>query len=143
MLPEGSQFELTEDVNSPGQLKRLSVSVFSYASYTRCAEPGYGPQAPPVEACDSIIDQMPADKQKRIFGPPGTKPDFEVPQAYTDPTGGCEMVIRTVIGKELAEMTSWYEIWAAAVSVRNECVLQGRSGQALVDARQVLWALLR
>ncbi|KAL8905352.1 MAG: hypothetical protein Q9207_002700 [Kuettlingeria erythrocarpa] len=119
-------------IDNLGQLRRLSIAVFSYASHTRCAKPGYGPHAPPVEACDAIIDQMPADKREQIVGPSDEKPDIEVPQAYTDPTRGCEMVIRSEIGKEIPERTSWYEIWAAAVAVRNQCVLQGRSGQAMV-----------
>ncbi|KAL9018100.1 MAG: hypothetical protein Q9185_004566 [Variospora sp. 1 TL-2023] len=73
---------------------------------------------------------MPADTQRRVFGPPGFKADIQVPKAYTDPTGKCEMVIRPNLFKETPDRSSWYDLWAAAVAVRQQCVLARRAGQA-------------
>ncbi|KAL9008468.1 MAG: hypothetical protein Q9173_006407 [Seirophora scorigena] len=112
-----------------GTNKKLSVKVITYNSHVRCAAPGQY-HAPPLDACETIIDQMPADSQSRVFGPPGFHVDIEVPLAYTDPTKTCEMVIRPNLFKEAPDESTWYEIWAAAVAVRQQCVLPRRAGQA-------------
>lgn len=67
-------------------MKRLSVTVFSYEPHVRCAGPGQ-PAAPPLYACDTIIDQMPTDPTKRVFGPVGfPNVDIRIPVGYHDRT---------------------------------------------------------
>lgn len=40
-------------------------------------------------------------------------------------------MIRLELFKDTTVTSSWYDIWAAAIAVRQLCVVQGRSGQAL------------
>lgn len=41
------------------------------------------------------------------------------------------MMVRLELGKETTVTSRWYDIWAAAIAIRQMCVLQGRSGQAI------------
>lgn len=47
------------------------------------------------------------------------------------------VVIRLELFKDKTVTSSWYDIWAAAVAVKQMCVAQGRSGQA-VDVGMLL-----
>lgn len=40
------------------------------------------------------------------------------------------MDIRPNLLKETPDKSSWYDLWAAAVAVRQQCVLARRAGQA-------------
>ncbi|KAL8733767.1 MAG: hypothetical protein Q9166_001961 [cf. Caloplaca sp. 2 TL-2023] len=118
-------------VDELGLLKRLSVHVSSYDPHVRCAPPG-SPPAPLPGECDNIIDQMETSKKLQDFAPQGTPHlDFVIPFALVEPNGACTIVIRQELFKETTVTTSWYDIWAAAIAVRQLCVVQGRSGQAI------------
>ena len=48
------------------------------------------------------------------------------------PKRGCVLSVRLEIGVDRTVTASWYDIWAAAIALRQMCVVQRRSG-AVVD----------
>ncbi|KAL9600252.1 MAG: hypothetical protein Q9219_003296 [cf. Caloplaca sp. 3 TL-2023] len=114
-----------------GKSRRLSVKVFSYEPHVQCAvaQPRL---APPLGACDTVIDQIPANTQELVFGPLGfANVDVRTPLQYHDPDYGCELVVRSDVRKEIPDLSTWYDLWAAAVAVRTICVQSMRAGLAV------------
>ncbi|KAL8638935.1 MAG: hypothetical protein Q9228_003958 [Teloschistes exilis] len=46
-------------------------------------------------------------------------------------TNGCMLVVRADVYTPRPDKATWYDIWAAAVAVRQVCVLKGQAGQAM------------
>ncbi|KAL9585544.1 MAG: hypothetical protein Q9212_001469 [Teloschistes hypoglaucus] len=113
-----------------GQYKRLSISVSAYAPEVQCAPPG-APVAPPTAACDSVLSVMSASRNEKTFGPWRSSSDVDLPASIKDPTNGCMLVVRADVYTPRPDKATWYDIWAAAVAVRQMCVLKGRAGQSV------------
>ncbi|KAI4197501.1 MAG: hypothetical protein LQ350_005878 [Teloschistes chrysophthalmus] len=118
------------EVRGLGQHKRLSISVKVYNPRVRCA-PVQAPVAPPTVDCDSILSVMPTSHDEETFGPSRTSSDVDLPASIKNPTNGCMLVVRADVYTPRPDKATWYDIWAAAVAVRQICVVKGHAGQSI------------
>ncbi|KAL8734994.1 MAG: hypothetical protein Q9166_001119 [cf. Caloplaca sp. 2 TL-2023] len=112
-----------------GQNKALALRVVSYKPEVTCGPEGSGP---PWVSCRHIIDKMPANNKRQIFGPKDdARTTIPLPWRYTTVRQRCKL---TVDGIEPRSVTTsdWYKVWAAANAVDFMCSQLGKRGAATV-----------
>ena len=107
----------------------LAVRVVPYKPKVVCGAAGSGP---PFISCRDIVDEMPADGKKNVFGP---KDDPEttvpIPYALTTRAQRCNLLLKSQTqGVEVKDTSDWYKIFAAVNAIDFMCTLKGRDGTA-------------
>ncbi|KAL8986746.1 MAG: hypothetical protein Q9177_003986 [Variospora cf. flavescens] len=107
----------------------LSLRIVPYRPTVTC-----GPDRsflPDDLACRDVIDKMPANNKRQVFGPkdqPGTT--VGLPWGYTTGRRKCGAVVDTIEEGKISEESDWYKIWAAVNAVDFMCCQVGRRGVA-------------
>lgn len=115
----------------------LSVTVSSYdSSSIRCMDPpATRPTVvPPYGSCNSVLEAMTWDERVMTFGdrpsPIGALVVL-LPKTFRSPDNQC--VLRIAMNAPGYEITSWSNIWAAAVAVQEMCIKQGKVGGSKIN----------
>ncbi|KAL8820711.1 MAG: hypothetical protein Q9223_001134 [Gallowayella weberi] len=112
-----------------GRNQALAIRVMSSKPNTTC-----GPEdsAPPWESCRDIIDSMPANNKRQVFGPrDDPRTTVPLPWRYTA-RQRCRITVDLVDWAEPRSITEsdWYKVWAATNEVHFMCIQQGKRGDA-------------
>ena len=112
-----------------GQNKGLALRVVRYKPSVTCGPADTGP---PWITCTHILDNMPADNQKRIFGPQNwANTTVALPASFTTQQRRCGLVVDGTEPGSVSDTSDWYKIWAAANAVNYMCVHGGKRGVAV------------
>lgn len=107
----------------------LSLRIVPYRPTVTCGPDGSF--SPDDLACRGVIDRMPANNKRQVFGPkdqPGTT--VGLPWGYTTGRRKCGAVVDTIEEGKISEESDWYKIWAAVNAVDFMCCQMGRRGVA-------------
>lgn len=115
-----------------GAIGEISITMQQYFPKVSCwpsSRPGRGLN---VKACQVLLDGMLTTSSSQIFGQRGT-PGVEVPlpQRFSSENGDCSIAL-LVDGPPL--LTTWHEIWGAAVAVAGMCVRSSKTGIAVIQS---------
>lgn len=109
----------------------LGVRVMPYKPNVHCDPIG---TSPPWNDCRKIIDDMPAEDTKQIFGQqddPDPTITVQLPAGYNTQLRRCQVYVDTLKPEVRTDTYDWYKLWAAANAVDYMCVQQKRSGLAI------------
>ncbi|KAL8687726.1 MAG: hypothetical protein Q9224_005065, partial [Gallowayella concinna] len=112
-----------------GQNQDLAIRVMAAKPNTTCGPEGSGP---PWAACRDIIDRMPANNKRQVFGPrDDPRTTVPLPWRYTA-RERCTITVDLVDGAEPGSVTTsdWYKVWAATNEVDFMCAQQRKRGVA-------------
>ena len=90
--------------------------------------------APPRQDCRDIIDTMPADGVKQVFGrrgDPFTNITSRLPAPYQTERRRCQILTDFLVPELRTDTYDWYKLWAAANAVDYMCVEKGKAGLAI------------
>lgn len=109
-----------------GVNKGLALRVVRYKPSVTCGLPNSGP---PWITCTHILDRMPADSQRRIFGPEKwANTTVPLPLSYTTQQRRCGLIVDGTEPGDVSDTSDWYKVWAAANAVNYMCVHEGKRG---------------
>lgn len=118
-------------VSNIGKNGDLAVRVMPYKPSVRC---GSAFSAPPIEDCKIVLDAMPANGDKVIFGQKSDtdlKTTLKLPITITGRRRRCQFVIDTLVPGTGQDTSDWYNLWAAATAIEYMCLYSGRNGTSL------------
>ncbi|KAL8650496.1 MAG: hypothetical protein Q9210_003790 [Variospora velana] len=116
-------------VTGLGVNKALSLRIVPYRPTVTCGPDGTF--SSDDLACRDVLDRMPANNKRQVFGPkgqPGTT--VGLPWGYTTGRRKCGAVVDTSEEGKISDESDWYKIWAAANAVDFMCCQEGRRGVA-------------
>ena len=93
-----------------GKHGNLALRVTPYRPKVRCGPEGSSP--PPVD-CRNLVDRMPADGAKQVFGPkddPDPEITVQLPKSLTTTVQQCQVVVDTLLPGEGKDATDWYKL---------------------------------
>ncbi|KAL8998625.1 MAG: hypothetical protein Q9169_002376 [Polycauliona sp. 2 TL-2023] len=111
-----------------GEKKALALRIVPYRPTVTCGPDNSGP---PWLSCRDIVDTMPANNKRQIFGAkgvPGTT--VELPWQFTTTRRRCGVYVNGVLPGRTSDTSDWYKIWAAANAVEFMCTQLGKNGTA-------------
>ena len=112
-----------------GVNKGLALRIVRYQPTVTCGPEDTGP---PWITCARILDNMPTDSQRQVYGPPELEnTTVALPWSYTTLDRRCAMIVDGLEPGKVSDASDWYKIWAAANAVSYMCVHQGKRGVAL------------
>ncbi|KAI4173471.1 MAG: hypothetical protein LQ348_006577 [Seirophora lacunosa] len=115
-------------VTGLGVNKALSLRIVPYRPTVTCGPDNTGP---PELSCRDVIDKMPANNKRQVFGPRDQQGvTVPLPWAYTTGRRRCGAIVDAVEEGRITDEGDWYKIWAAANAVDFMCCQQGRRGVA-------------
>ncbi|KAL8790930.1 MAG: hypothetical protein Q9213_000355 [Squamulea squamosa] len=120
-----------------GQNKALALRVVPYRPTVKCGPDGSGP---PWLSCRDIVDKMPANNKRQVFGPKGdARATVPLPWSYMTARQRCGVIVDGKEPGRTFDTGDWYKIWAAANAVEFMCTQLGRNGSAtsLGDNKQL------
>ncbi|KAL8826311.1 MAG: hypothetical protein Q9191_003882 [Dirinaria sp. TL-2023a] len=120
----------------------LALRVVRYKPSVTCGLPNSGP---PWITCAHILDNMPADSQRRVFGPEGWQnTSVPLPLSYTTAQRRCGLVVDGTEPGDVSDATDWYKVWAAANAVNYMCVHGAKRGVSVgLGERGLLYVELK
>ncbi|KAL8671952.1 MAG: hypothetical protein Q9168_003578 [Polycauliona sp. 1 TL-2023] len=111
-----------------GEKKALALRIVPYRPMVTCGPPNSGP---PWISCRDIIDSMPANNKKQVFGPSGdARTTVELPWKFTTTRQRCGVFVNGIQPGRTIDTGDWYKIWAAANAVEFMCTQLGKNGSA-------------
>ena len=111
-----------------GQNKALALRLVPYRPTVICGPDNSGP---PWLSCRDIVDRMPANNKKQIFGPKeDARTTVVLPWKYTTTRQRCGLFVDGTEPGRTTDTSDWYKIWAAANAVDFMCTQLGRNGSA-------------
>ncbi|KAL8752725.1 MAG: hypothetical protein Q9199_005541 [Rusavskia elegans] len=111
-----------------GQNKALALRIMPYRPTVTCGPDDSGP---PWLSCRDIVDKMPANNKKQVFGPRGdVRTTVALPWRYTTTRQRCGVIVDGTEPGKTTDTGDWYKIWAAANAVEFMCTQLGRNGTA-------------
>ncbi|KAL9011933.1 MAG: hypothetical protein Q9173_003270 [Seirophora scorigena] len=115
-------------VTGLGVNQALSLRIVPYRPTVTCGPDNTGP---PELSCRDVIDKMPANNKRQVFGPRDQQGvTVPLPWAYTTGRRRCGATVDAIEEGRITDEGDWYKIWAAANAVDFMCCQQGRSGVA-------------
>ncbi|KAL8838495.1 MAG: hypothetical protein Q9176_005047 [Flavoplaca citrina] len=112
-----------------GQNKALALRLMPYRPTVTCGPDGSGP---PWRSCRDIVDLMPANNKKQVFGPRGdTRTTVPLPWRYTTTRHRCGVIVDGDEPGRITDTGDWYKIWVATNAVEFMCTQLGRNGTAV------------
>lgn len=118
-------------VSNIGKNGNLAVRVMPYKPSVRCGHPL---SAPPIANCKLILDHMPANGTKEVYGQKDDtdpKITIKLPATITGRRRRCQLLIDTLVPGTGKDTSDWYNLWAAATAIEYMCLYFGRNGTAL------------
>ncbi|KAL8846470.1 MAG: hypothetical protein Q9221_008436 [Calogaya cf. arnoldii] len=111
-----------------GQNKALALRIVPYRPTVTCGPEDSGP---PWLSCRDIVDRMPANNKKQVFGPKGdARTTVPLPWKYTTTRQRCGVFVDGTEPGRTTDTGDWYKIWAAANAVEFMCTQLGKNGTA-------------
>ena len=112
-----------------GQNKALALRLMPYRPTVTCGPDGSGP---PWRSCRDIVDNMPANNEKQVFGPrEDTRTTVPLPWRYTTTRQRCGVIVDGDEPGRTTDAGDWYKIWVATNAVEFMCTQLGRNGTAV------------
>ena len=118
-------------ISNIGDDGNLAVRVTPYRPTVYCDPPGSNP---PWADCRTIIDNMPVDGTKQVFGQKNdsdSEIEVSLPAGYSTGQRRCQVYVDTLETDIKKDTFDWYKLWAAANAVDYMCVQYKRSGLAI------------
>lgn len=124
-----------------GMNKGLSMRVVPYIPNVSCGPDASGP---PWISCREVLDTMPANNKRQVFGPKiDEKTTVALPWSYTTMYRRCGIILDGVVPERVSDTGDWYKIWAAANALDFMCSQRGRNGVARGLGKPVFSAYAR
>ncbi|KAI4127650.1 MAG: hypothetical protein LQ338_003098 [Usnochroma carphineum] len=111
-----------------GVNRGLALRVVPYRPSVTCGPDGSGP---PWKTCRGILDAMPANNKRQVFGPKDDdRTTVALPWSFTTGLRSCGLIIDNIQPGSVSDTGDWYKLWAAANAVNFMCNQSGKRGVA-------------
>ena len=97
-------------VSNIGKNGNLAVRVMPYRPNVRCGPDG---SRPPLLDCRNLVDRMPADGQRQVFGPrddPDPEITVKLPAGFNTRNRRCQVYVDALLPGDGKDASDWYKL---------------------------------